>query len=129
MKKIIVLMSLMLMPLSLRADNILFSLGKVDVLVPFSDVSAVYLFDGVAKQSLVGAETPLIQWHKLQLTGGAVSSLQGAGSPFVGVHLVLDNPFKNYVSLAGIQPGVFGGRNFKTNEWIAGIKASVSIFN
>ena len=110
-------------------DNILFNVGTVKVLLPFSDVSAVYLFDGVAKQSLVGAETPLITWHKLTLTGGAVTSIDGAGSPFAGIHLELENPVERWTSLAGIKPGVFGGRNFNTNEWMAGVTASVSIFN
>lgn len=118
------------MSISLRAeDNILFKVGSLNVLLPFSDVSATYLYDGVAKQSLVGAETPLIEWHNLQLTGGAVTSIEGEGSPFIGVNLALTNPASRWVELGNIHPGIFGGRNFNTNEYICGFKASVSIFN
>jgi|SRR6185436_10094153 len=129
MKKLLLAVSVMFLPLIAKADDkILFSLGKVNVLLPFADVNAVYLFDGVAKQSLVGGETPLIQWHKLQFTGGAITSLDGSGSPFVGVNLVVDNPIPNYIALSGLNLGIFGGRNFNENEYMAGVKASVNIF-
>lgn len=114
---------------AVEESDILFKLGSVNVLLPFSDVSATYLFDGVAKQSLVGAETPLIQWHKVQITGGAVTSIDGEGSPFLGANLLIDNPASNYIPLSGIKLGAFGGRNFANNEWMAGIKAGISIFN
>lgn len=129
MKKMLLVVAFLSMSGVAKADDVLFKLGTVNVLLPFSDVSATYLFDGVAKQSLVGAETPLVQWHKLTLSGGAVTSIQGEGSPFLGINLELPNPVANFTSLAGIKPGVFGGRNFNTNEYICGFKASVSIFN
>lgn len=130
MKKLILAISILFVGSVVKADsNILFKLGTVNVLLPFADVSATYLFDGVAKQSLVGAETPLVQWHKLQLTGGAVSSVQGEGTPFVGINLIIDNPARNFVPLTGLNLGIFGGRNFNQNEWMAGVKAAVSIFN
>jgi hypothetical protein len=110
-------------------DNILFKLGTVNILLPFSDISATYLFDGRSKRSLVGAETPLIQWKKLQVTGGAVTSVDGEGAPFLGINLLLDNPLANYTSLAGIRPGIFAGRDFNDGEYMVGVKASVSVFN
>lgn len=131
MKKVLVA-GLLLIGLGVEAkaeDSILFKLGTVDVLLPFADVSAVYLFDGKSKTSLVGAETPLVGWHKLQLTGGAITSIDGAGSPFVGLNLELGNPVSNYISLSALKIGVFAGRNFNTNEYMAGVKAATSIFN
>lgn len=131
MKKLLVsaVLALGLLGTASAEENILFKLGAVNVLVPFSDVSATYLFDGVAKQSLVGAETPLIEWHNLQMTGGAVTSIEGEGSPFIGINLSLTNPADRWVNLGNIHPGIFGGRNFNNNEWMAGVKATVSIFN
>lgn len=117
-------------PMMLNADGQIFTnFGSVKVMVPFSDVSAVYLFDGVAKESLVGAETPLIAWQKLQLTGGAVTTVEKEGTPFIGINLRIDNPARNYVPLTGINLGVFAGRNFNDGTYMAGFKASLSIFN
>ena len=113
-----------------HADDptIFWSFGKLNVLVPFSDVSAVYLWDFVGQRSLLGAETPVLSAWKIQVTAGGVSSLDGRGSPIVGAHLALPNPVQNYASLSGLKPGVFGGRDFNTKAWIGGIKVSQSIF-
>ncbi len=129
MKKYILAALLLLTYSTAKAeDGVLANFGSVKVLVPFADLSAVYLFDGVAKQSLVGAETPLLEWKKVQFTGGAVTSVEGEGTPFVGIHVVIENPARNFVPLHDIKPGIFGGRNFNTNEWMVGFKASVSVF-
>ena len=130
MKKIFVLVLFLGMTGIAKAEgDILFKLGSVNILLPFSDISATYLFDGRAKKSLVGAETPLISWHKVEITGGAVTSIDGEGTSFLGANLALKNPIENFSSLAGIKPGVFGGYNFNEDEWMAGVKASMSIFN
>lgn len=109
-------------------ENIWLNLGSLKALVPFAEVKVSYLFDGIGKQSLVGAETPLFQFKRLQLTGGAVTTLTKEGSPYLGLHFSIPNPASNFVPLAGIQPGVFGGRNFNDGEWMLGFKASASIF-
>lgn len=129
MKKLVLAVSLLLGSSVLKAEGLCQNWGTVTVCLPFTDISATYLFDGVAKQSLVGAETPLIIWHKLQLTGGAVTSVEGNGAPFVGINLALENPIRNWVILSDIKPGVFFGRDWTRGENLIGVKASVSIFN
>jgi len=112
-----------------KADGgILWSFGKLNVLVPFNEVNAVYLYDFVLKRNMVGAETPLMSAWKLQMTAGGVTSIDGNAAPFLGVNLDLPNPAPNFASLAQIKPGLFGGRDWQSSGWIAGIKASVSIF-
>lgn len=117
---------------AVRADEtnpkIWFSLGSLQVNVPFKTINGVGLWDFVAKQSLAGAETPLVTWKRLEVVGGAVTSLDGAGTPFLGVHVVIPNPAENFVALSSFRPGVFAGRNFRNNDWVLGLKASVGLF-
>lgn len=111
-------------------EKVWFNLGSVDFNVPFASVSAVGLWDGVSNKVLAGAETPLIAWESLQITGGAVTTVESdaAGTPFLGVHVAIPNPLENFVPLASFNPGLFGGRNFRTDEWMFGIKASLGLF-
>lgn len=108
--------------------SIFFSVGKLDLLVPFSEVNVVYLYDIVGQRNMVGGETPLIQAWKLQGTVGAITSLDGMGSPFLGAHLALPNPLPNFVFLSTLKPGLFGGRDFNAGTWIGGLKVAASIF-
>ena len=128
MKKLLLIVVLLLASVSAKADEIAVNFGPVNLLVPFSSVDAVYQYDAVGKTSLVGAETPILSVWKLRFTGGAVTSIDGEGTPFIGANLAISNPAENYVPLVDVKPGLFVGRNFRTNEWIAGLKASINIF-
>lgn len=104
------------------------SFGKLNILLPFSEVSAVYLYDFVNNKNLLGGETPIAQYWKLQGTVGAVISTEGKGSPFIGTHLALPNPLPNFAALSHIKPGLFGGYDFNAKAWMGGLKVSTSIF-
>lgn len=135
MKKLLIAVAVVLASLGgARADEtnskIWFDFGAVNVYIPFRSVSAVALWDGVDKKVLAGAETPLASWKRFVVVGGAVTSVEpdGAGTPFLGVHISIPNPAENYVALASFNPGIFAGRNFRSNEWVLGLKASVGLF-
>lgn len=110
------------------SDRILWDWGTFKVFVPFKTINAVGLWDFVAKRSMVGGETPVAALNKLQFVAGGVTSLDGQGTPFVGVHFRVLNPTENFVPLASFSPGIFAGRNFRDNAWVFGIKASIGLF-
>lgn len=132
MKKILLSLALVfsLCTLSKAEDGpkTLFDLGAVKIYIPLTSVDTSYLWDLVQKTSLVGAETPLGSWKRLTFTGGAVTSLEGQGTPFVGARLDLVNPVEPYVPVAAIHPGLFVGRDFRRNAWEYGLKFSVNVF-
>lgn len=131
MKKLLLAFAILASAAVCRADDkIWFQLGSLDFKVPFHTVNAVGLWDGVGKQFLAGAETPLVQWKQLQFVGGAVTTLENdaAGTPYIGFHVVVANPLENFVGLSSFQPGIFGGYNFRASEWLLGLKASVGLF-
>lgn len=112
-----------------KADPICWEAGGgLNLCLPFTQVDSTYMWDFVGKQSLVGGETTLGVWKSLQLTGGAVTSLDGKGTPFAGARLNLTNPTENWVPLAALHPGLFVGRDFRNNGWIYGIKFSLNVF-
>lgn len=108
--------------------SILADFGSVKVYVPLTSIDTVYMWDLTTKTSLVGGETPFASWKSLQITAGAVTSLDGQGTPFVGARLELTNPTEAWVPLAAIHPGLFAGRDFRNNAWIYGLKASINVF-
>jgi len=130
MKKAILVVSLILglSGVSKADENIWFNLGSLQFNVPLVHVEAVGLWDFVQKRGLAGAETPLISYKNIQITGGAITTIDGEGSPFVGAHVVLQNPAENFAPLAGFHPGIFGGRDFNNDAWILGLKATVGLF-
>lgn len=117
---------------SVKAEpSILADFGVVKLNVPFTQVDIVALWDIRNKQGLAGGQTPVasIVPMKIQLVGGAVTSTEGAGTPYVGLEWGgVPNPASQWFAIEQLHPGIFAGRNFNTNEYIWGIKASVSIF-
>lgn len=129
MKKLLLALALILAPLSLKAESKLFTnFGGLNIYIPLTQVDVIYQYDFVGKRSLVGGETNIASWKQLTFTGGAVTSVDGQGSPFLGMHLSLTNPAESFIPLANVHPGLFGGRDFHQNAWIFGIKASVNVF-
>ena len=122
--------SLVLLCAIARADdNAFFKIGPLALNIPLKTAQATYMFDFNAKQNLVGGETPVITlWDKVEGTVGAVTSLQGQGSPFVGGNIKLENVIEKYVSLGNISIGGFGGYNFNENKAIYGLKASTQLW-
>lgn len=121
-------------PATAPASSIYFQTGPLSLTVPFENVSVVYLYDVVSKQSLVGGETPIAALKNksgtfgVVATIGAVTSMSGQGNPFIGGNLMLPNPAPNFVWLGQIQPGFFGGYSPNGKHVMAGFKASINIF-
>ena len=116
---------------SLHADdNAYFKVGPLELNIPFKSARVTYLYDFKAKQSLVGGETPLATlWNRLEGTAGVVTSLDGAGTPFLGGNVIVGNVLERYVALPpDFLLGGFGGFNFRTEQPIFGLKASLKVW-
>lgn len=120
-------------------DTAFFKLGPLALNVPFKSVSVTYLFDFHANESLVGGETPIASLFdnpateafdpRIEGVVGAVTSLQGQGTPFVGGNILVGNLVDKWVSLpSDLKIGGYGGWNFHTEAPIYGLKASIAIW-
>lgn len=135
-KKIISALCLLFVSVPSWGAVSLYDFKGVELLMPFSDFSVVYLYDFIGKESLIGGETPFIRIEKLKnltFTIGAVgdASDEGtselrdrvrqfaeSGTPFIGTHIEIDF-FKDRFSVGGQI-----GRNLKEGKNIAGLKSS-----
>lgn len=113
------------------ADNAYYKIGPLELNVPLKTGRVTYLYDFKAHQNLVGGETPVVTiWDRVEGTIGAVTSLQGEGTPFVGGNLILGNLLERYITLPpDLLIGGYGGYNFRTNSPIYGLKASVRLWS
>jgi hypothetical protein len=112
------------------ADPVYFKAGPLELSIPFKSARATYMYDFNANQNLVGGETPFISfWNRIEGTLGAVTSLEGQGTPFVGGNILVGNVLEKYLTLpADLTIGGFGGWNFHLDQPIYGFKASVRIW-
>jgi hypothetical protein len=111
-------------------DNAFFKVGPLSLNIPLKTARVTYLYDFNANQNLVGGETPFASlWDRVEGTVGAVTSLEGQGTPFVGGNVLLGNLLEKYVSLpADLTIGGFGGYNFNSEAPIYGIKAGMKLW-
>ena len=114
----------------LAEDNptIFFDFGQFHVYVPLKTVNAVGLWDFVGKRSLLGAETPIAGYKRFEFVTGGITSMDGHGTPFIGADFVVSNPAENWIPLSSFRPGLYGGRDFRNDAWIFGLKASIGLF-
>lgn len=114
-----------------RADDpVFFKVGPLSLNVPLKTAAVTYMYDFNANQNLVGGETTLLTiWDRIEGTAGAVTSLQGQGTPFVGGNILIGNLVDKWVTLpSDFKIGGFGGYNFHTDAPIYGLKASIQIW-
>ena len=132
MKKYLLIALFLLSPIVAKADpTVLFDFGIVKLNMPFTQVDVVALYDMRTKSGLVGGQTPLanVVPMKINLVGGAVTSSDGQGTPYIGLEWGgVPNPASQWFAIEQLHPGIFAGRNFHTDEYIWGLKASLSIF-
>lgn len=140
MRKILLFIAAMLVPMVAQADdNVYFKKGPLELTIPLKTARVTYLYDFHAKQNLVGGESPIIGlWNdkkteaydpRVEGTVGAVTSLDGQGTPFVGGNILIGNVLDKYVSLpSDFAIGGFGGWNFNSDAPIYGLKASLKIW-
>lgn len=129
MKKLLLVFCLLGSP-CLADENAFFRVGPLEMNIPMKVGRATYLYDFKAKQNLVGAETPVLSlWNRVEGTVGVLTSLQGAGSPFIGGNIIIGKILEKVVTLPDdLNVGGFGARNFNSGEWMYGIKASIKLW-
>lgn len=131
MKKLALFVGLFLMCGMARADDLaFFKAGPLSLNIPFKTVAVTYLYDFHSNQNMVGGETSVVSlWNRIEGTVGAVTSLQGKGTPFVGGNVLVGNLVDKWVTLpSDLKVGGFGGWNFNTEAPIYGVKASIQIW-
>lgn len=105
-----------------------YNFGDVKVNLPFKNVSCVYLYDLVQRETLIGAETPLMTYKNVTGVIGATTDMNGtdsvAGVPFVGLHVKAPETWFNDIFTVGC----FVGRDFKRGVGMAGLKASIKLW-
>lgn len=106
-----------------------YKFGPLNVNVPFTTVNAVYLYDVINRETLLGAETPVASYKNIQAVIGAVGDVEKAeskaGIPFLGVHIwAPEGLFSEKFTL-----GIFGGRDWDRGETIGGVKASMNLWS
>jgi hypothetical protein len=129
MKKLLALL-LLLGSVANADDNAFFKAGPLELNIPFKSAKVTYMFDFYADQNLVGGETPIASlWNRVEGTVGAVTSLDGQGTPFVGGNILIGNVLQRWVALPpDLVVGGFGGWNFQAEHPIYGLKASIKLW-
>lgn len=116
-----------------RADSVCTDWGTFNLCLPVStgvDAAFGYDFEGHRSQGL--AETPWAKWKVIDkgilvFQAGGITSEDGKGAPFLGADYELNGIENPIPGVTSIRPGVYGGKDFHTNEWFYGIKASIPI--
>jgi len=94
---------------------------------PLSNLSAISLYDFSKGQGLIGGETSILNYKRINLNVGAISSLQADGTGFVSIDYdwasIITNLPPNFAKL-----GLWYGRNFISDENLYGIKASAPLW-
>jgi hypothetical protein len=136
MKKIVlaVLALVMYSGVSMADDaNAIVKWGKFEINMPLKNLKVIPgLYDFWQGQGLVGAETQLMAFGKLNLNGGVVTSFIGNGTPFVSLDSNMTEIFPNL--LAFVKPseslylGPWIGYDFELGDWRAGIKSSIKLW-
>lgn len=111
-------------------DAAFFKIGPLSLNVPFKTGMVTYMYNFHANKNLVGGETVLATvWNRIEGTAGAVTSLEGQGTPFVGGNILIGNLLDRWVSLPpDLRIGGFGGFDFNADEPIYGLKASIRLW-
>lgn len=107
-----------------RAGDLAVSVGALDLKLPFAQTEAVYLYDVLGKRGLVGGETIVAAIKGIEGSIGVVTDADLDGAPFIGVRrLVPAGMLRDSLYL-----GIWCGRDFRRNEYQAGLKASVQLW-
>lgn len=129
MKKLLFAVALLCLCGVAKADTLPIDLGLgVTFSIPLDHADGVALWDFKSKTGLGGVETPILNYKKFTLSGGAVTSASGYGTPFARIYLDLPNPVGNFASFESLKPGLFGGRDFNRSAYIFGIAASLALW-
>lgn len=110
--------------------NTYWKFGPLELNIPLKTVRATYLYDFKVNQNLVGAETPFVTlWSRVEGTFGAITSLEGQGTPILGGNVIIGNLLDRWITLpTDFSVGAFGGWNFRSASEVYGLKASTKIW-
>jgi hypothetical protein len=107
--------------------GIYFKAGTFELTYPLSNLSAISLYDVWTGQGLIGGETQVAKWLRLNLNVGVITSMQADGCGFVSLDYdwaeMIPNLPPKFAKL-----GIFYGRDFKRSENRAGVKAALPIW-
>lgn len=111
-------------------DTAFFKAGPLALNIPLKTARVAYGHDFKNDQELIFGETPVVTlWNRVEGTVGAVTSLQGRGSPTIGGDVVIGNLLDQWITLpADINIGGFGSRDFNAGVWLYGLKASLKLW-
>ena len=98
-----------------------YKIGPLTFKVPLTNVSTVYLYDFVNDTNLLGGETDVVSFKELTGTIGAVTDVEGQGTPFIGLDYDMPDSFFGQ----RLRFGAFIGYDWNQEEKRAGIKASM----
>lgn len=116
-------------PAFAQSTDAYFEIGPLALTIPLRTADLAYLYDFRRGQNLVGADTPVFRlWNRFSGVIGAVTSLDGQGTPYVGGDLELGETLGNLTSLGPVKIGGWGGYNFRNDEAVGGLKASVKLW-
>jgi len=126
MKKLVVMLALLIMGSSYaKADPIELDLKIITLVLPFQDVSSVYLYDLINSESMGGIETPILKSGKWTGVIGA-ADVEGSDEalPYAGFDVeVSDKYFGEKFNIGG-----FLAYDFDSKERRAGLKASIILW-
>jgi len=108
-----------------HADPIVWDLKVIKLVLPFQEVNAVYLYDLINSENMLGAETPVVESGKWKGVIGA-ADVEGSDKalPYVGFDVaVSDKYFGEHFNLGG-----FLAYDFDTKEKRGGVKASMLLW-
>lgn len=136
MKKIIkmlLLVSAIALPSLAKADPLCTDWGlNLNLCLPLSSLQGAYGYNLNAKEkgSQALLETTVVTIKdRIAITFGGAKTSGEAMAPYVSATYGIANPIKQEGNpLSWIRPGVYGGKNFNSREWIYGLKASVDVF-
>lgn len=116
-----------------KADPFCTDWGTFNICLPIaSGVDAAFGYDFRGHRSQGLGETPFGSWSitpgsKLVAKVGGVTSQDSTGAPFLGLDYELKGIQNPIPGIASINPGIYGGRDFHTNEDFWGVKFSIPI--
>jgi len=105
-----------------------FKIGQAEFVYPLSNASVISLYDYWKGEGLIGAESSLVKYQRLNLNFGAVTSFIANGMPFVSLDFDWCGLITNSSQTKLARVGIWFGKDFKNNDNRAGIKASIPVW-
>jgi hypothetical protein len=135
MKKLAIIVAFIILALvkpAFSEEKFCADLGRFEACVPIaSGLSGAFGYDFRGHRSQGLGETKVgsvrvTKTSKLLLKAGIVTSDDSKGAPFAGFDYELES-IENPIPWITIQPGLYGGKDFRNGDWFYGFKASIPV--